>query len=82
MRRIRYSLELGSHLRSIRKEARLTQTQVAERSGVNFETNICGYEHNRRMPDISTVILILRACGKQLAIVDLEEECPTPPLAG
>lgn len=73
MRRIRYSLAIGEHLKQARRDAGLTQTQLAELSGLVTSTNICGYERGRRTPDLSTIILLLRGCKKQLAIVDLED---------
>ncbi len=78
---IRYSLEIGALLKHVRKRAGMTQVEVAAAIGFNTSTNISGYERGKRIPDPSTIILILRACGYQLAIIPLEEECPTPLLA-
>jgi transcriptional regulator with XRE-family HTH domain len=74
MLRLRYSLEMGKLLKHVRLLAGKTQVGVAEDIGFNTSTNISGYEHGKRIPDLSTIILILRECGYQLAIVPLEEE--------
>lgn len=74
MLRIQYSLQLGQLLKQVRLEAGMTQTAVADSIGFNTSTNLSGYERGARIPDVSTVVMILRACGKQLAIVDLEPE--------
>lgn len=74
MLRLRYSLEMGALLKHVRKLAGMTQTAVADSIGFNTSTNISGYERGARAPDLSTVVLILRACGYQLAVVPLEPE--------
>lgn len=78
MLRVHYSLEIGRLLHHVRKQAGMTQVEVADHIGFNTSTNISGYERGARIPDLSTIVLILRACGKQLAIVDLEPD-PEPP---
>ena len=74
MWRIRYSLQAGGLLRLARLQAGMTQVGVADAIGFNTSTNISGYERGKRVPDLSTMIIILRACGYQLAIVPLEDE--------
>ncbi|OTA19789.1 transcriptional regulator [Xenorhabdus beddingii] len=57
--------ELISTLLSMRKEAGLTQQQVAERMGTK-ESNISRLEKGKSNPTLSTLLGYAKACGFQL----------------
>ena len=48
---------LGSRLRQLRDETKITQQELAKRLAIDRTTYI-GYEKNRREPDIDTIIKI------------------------
>lgn len=53
---------LGRNLRSARARAKLTQEQVAERSGVHA-TEVSRIEGDKRDPKVSTLERLARAVG-------------------
>lgn len=58
---------LWSLLRHARREARLSQRQLAERAGTS-QAAIARYEKARVMPDLATLVRLLRACGFDLRL--------------
>lgn len=58
---------IGEQLRLIRKHMKLTQAQLAERSGVS-EATISAYENGKRSVNMTVVELLLDAMGCELAI--------------
>jgi predicted nucleotidyltransferase/DNA-binding XRE family transcriptional regulator len=63
----------GSVLRSARKRARLSQTDVARRSGI-AQSVISAYESGRREPSVQTLARLVEATGHQLVL----DARPTP----
>jgi len=53
---------VGRNLARVRREKRLTQEQVAERSGIS-QQYISGLERGRRNPTIVTLYLLAQAVG-------------------
>jgi transcriptional regulator with XRE-family HTH domain len=51
---------LGSNLKAARKELKLTQEEVAERSGVHA-TEVSRIEAGKRDPQVSTVLKLAKA---------------------
>src|SRR5262245_22781519 len=73
---------LGPALRRLReKEAGLTQTQVAERTGIS-QGRLSRYETGRKLPDLSTLDRLLSCYGMGLEALDraLREAQGAPPL--
>ena len=60
-------LELVMALHNARKEAGLTQEQVAKRMGTS-QTYIAAIERGRKNISYSTIVRFARACGKRVAI--------------
>lgn len=58
---------IWSLLRHARREAHLTQRQLAERAGTS-QAAIARYEKARVMPDLATVFRLLRSCGFDLRL--------------
>jgi transcriptional regulator with XRE-family HTH domain len=52
--------DLGANLREARKKLRLTQEQVAERSGVHA-TEVSRIEAGKRDPQVSTLLRLAKA---------------------
>jgi transcriptional regulator with XRE-family HTH domain len=65
-------------LREARKRAGLTQTQLAQRSGV-AQSTISAYESGRREPGVEALRRLLQAAGFDLTI---KRRMPTPEEAG
>ena len=60
-------MELVMALHKARKEAGLTQEQVAKRMGTS-QTYIAAIERGRKNVSFSTIARFARACGKKVAI--------------
>ena len=60
-------MELVMALHKARKEAGLTQEQVAKRMGTS-QTYIAAIERGRKNVSFSTIARFARACGKRVAI--------------
>ena len=60
-------MELVMALHKARKEAGLTQKQVAKRMGTS-QTYIAAIERGRKNVSFSTIARFARACGKRVAI--------------
>ncbi len=56
----------GAFLRQVRESRGLSQTQLAEVSGVN-QPNLSAYENDHRTPSLDTFNRILVSCGYELA---------------
>lgn len=72
-------MSAGEMLRSARRGAGLTQVELARRSGV-AQSVISAYENDRRDPTCATLDRLLRACGRQLAAVPLDDRAPSTTL--
>lgn len=71
---------LKEKLREARKNAKLTQLQVAEAIGVT-ESTYCGYETGKRQPDpikISAIASVLGVSGDYLLDINLPENEKKP----
>lgn len=71
---------LKEKLREARKNARLTQRQVAEAIGVT-ESTYCGYETGKRQPDpikISAIASVLGVSGDYLLGINIPENAKKP----
>ncbi len=55
----------GTFLQQVRTSRRLTQTQLAEVTGIS-QPNLSAYENDRRVPTMDVLNRILVACGYQL----------------
>ena len=54
-------------LRDARRDAGLTQQQVADRAGTS-QAAVARYEHARAMPDLDTLYRLLLVCGRRLEL--------------
>ena len=54
--------DFGYRLRALRKQKKLTQTQVASRLNLS-KTTICGYENNTKTPSVDTLIQLSSLYG-------------------
>jgi transcriptional regulator with XRE-family HTH domain len=57
-----YLLAFGTHLRSLRKKAGLTQEEIADRAGIHV-TYLSGVERGLRNPSIRNVRRLAQALG-------------------
>ena len=71
------SMDLAALLRSARRQAGLSQAEVARRAGTSQPT-LARYEGGRVMPSVSTLERLVRACGDDL-VVELRHGTPTRP---
>ena len=62
---------LGTEIRAIRKEQKLTLDQLSALSGVNRAT-ISAYETERHIPNMNTAALLLQALGYEMALRRIE----------
>lgn len=60
------TLDVAAVLRDARDHAGLSQTELAERTGV-AQPNISAYEAGRRTPTVRTLVALLDACGVELS---------------
>ena len=60
-------MHIGTKLRLIRRRDRITQQELAERSGIPCGT-ICGYECGKHEPTYFAVECLLNAMGYRLVI--------------
>lgn len=69
----------GSFVREVRESRALSQTELAEVSGIS-QPNISAIENGRRSPSADTLNRLLVACGYELAAVAGERvvHCPLP----
>lgn len=69
----------GTFVREVRESRALSQTELAEISGVS-QPNISAIENGRRSPSADTLNRLLVACGYELAAVAGERviHCPLP----
>jgi transcriptional regulator with XRE-family HTH domain len=67
----------AARLKELRGKAQLSQTELAERSGVPVAT-IRGFEVGRREPTFGTLVLLARGLGVSLSAFDVEGP-PEPP---
>ena len=56
---------IGKKIRSMRKESKMTQPQLAKKSGVSV-TWISACETGRKFPSFKTVVLLLEAMGYEM----------------
>ena len=70
-------VEIGGLIRQARREARLTQAELAGRSGTSQAT-LSAYERARKEPSASTAARILAAAGSKLASVPAAHAVWTP----
>lgn len=67
-------MHIGAKIRLVRKRAKITQRQLAQRSGIPCGM-ICSYERGRHEPSYFTVECLLKAMGCRLEIVeDIKDE--------
>ena len=66
------SNNLGETLRLIRKRQKLTQRELAAKSGIPCQS-ICNYETGKTMPSVFNYECLMNAMGFGLRIVVLEE---------
>lgn len=57
---------LGERIRSARRQAGLTQKQLAERIGMRAPNTISNWEQNTNRPDVTQLVAIARALGAGL----------------
>ena len=62
----------GPQVKTLRKARRMTQSQLAEQSGVNAAT-ISAYETQKCVPNLETVSLLLGAMGYELGIREIPD---------
>lgn len=69
----------GSFLREVRESRHLTQSELAEISGI-CQSNISAIENDRRMPSADTMNRLLVSCGYELTASAGERSihCPLP----
>lgn len=67
-------LDVGQALKAMRLEAGLTQLEVSERLGYASSATVCQYETNRREPPLTTFIKMINLYGRELAILEVEDE--------
>ena len=74
-------LLLGKRVKEYRLAARMSQREMAEKSGVSY-TTICHFEQGAN-PNLTlrNLVALLRAVGMQDRILDLLPELPVPPMA-
>ncbi|MGM9868295.1 MAG: helix-turn-helix domain-containing protein [Muribaculaceae bacterium] len=72
---------LARRMKEYRLAARLSQRELAEKSGVSY-TTICRFEQGKH-PNISlsNFILLLRPVGMQSRMEEVLPELPMPPMA-
>ena len=61
-------MDTGRAIRSAREAARLTQTELADRSGTSQAT-VSAYEHRAKTPSAATLARLLAAAGRRLAVL-------------
>ena len=66
------SISLGQQMRSIRQNSRMTQRELAELSGVHFNT-IINFENGKRFPSTETASILFNAMGYELVIAKKTE---------
>ncbi len=57
----------GRYIQNARKDAGLTQAELAERIGVGGQTTVSAYENGRAWPGTDTFIALVRVRGIDLA---------------
>lgn len=67
----------GAFLRQVRESRGLSQSQLAEVSGI-AQPNLSAYERDRRLPSADTLNTIVVACGYQLMAVAGSRAVPCP----
>ena len=84
---------LGALLRQARADAGLSQTALAQRTGI-AQPNISAYESGVRTPTVRTLLALLDACGARLLLsrtapdaeptchLDRDTQAPRPATAG
>ena len=74
-------LMLATRMKEYRLAARLSQRELAEKSGVSY-TTICRFEQGKH-PNItlSNFIALLRQVGMESRMADVLPELPVPPMA-
>jgi len=71
----RPAVVFGRHLRQVRHERGLSQTQLAQRAGLH-SSEIGRLEHGRRDPRLQTIVTLAAALGVPVArLVDGLPEC-------
>jgi len=63
----------GELIAEIRRLSRLSQAELARRSGLQPSV-LSAYEHGRRQPSVSALARIARAAGMELALSPLSDE--------
>lgn len=63
------SVSLGQQMRNIRKNCHMTQRELAELSGVHFNT-IINFENGKRFPSTETASILFGAMGYELIIAE------------
>ncbi len=72
---------LSGRVKEYRLAARMSQREMAEKSGVSY-TTICHFEQ-RRKPNLtmSNFLALLRAVGMERRMLEVLPKLPVPPLA-
>ncbi|MEP6623710.1 MAG: helix-turn-helix domain-containing protein [Acidimicrobiia bacterium] len=68
----------GGTIRDARRERGLTQTQLAEISGIR-QPNISAIESGRRLPSADTLLRLLVSCGGELVATVGAKQLPCVP---
>ena len=58
-------MDFGKQIRQIRKDAKLTQEQMAEKLNVSRQA-VSNWENNKNLPDLEMIITISRVFGLSL----------------
>jgi transcriptional regulator with XRE-family HTH domain len=78
---MRNTIAAADLLRTARREAGLTQLELAERSGIR-QSVISAYERSRRQPSVAALERLLTAMGLRLSLVRDAEQPLLPYDAG
>jgi transcriptional regulator with XRE-family HTH domain len=57
----------GSLIRQARREAGVSQAELARRTGIHSSV-LSAYEHGRRQPSVAALARIASACGQELRV--------------
>ena len=61
----RLRLEVGKHLKAMRKKAKLTQVEMSQKTGI-VQPNISEMENGKRLPQLDTLVTFAKALGVTL----------------
>ena len=70
-----FGIVVGQRLKAARLEARVTQEQLSDKTGVS-RPHISRYEHGRAVPALYTVVVLCDALGVPLSRLVSEYDAP------